>query len=92
MRAFLAAAIVLTCAAGAHANLYDGLAVITALASAYIVVTIRQLHAIAVGASGAMVESDYFQAPKPQYSSRGMSVCRLHTEIFSKMRLAQACR
>ena len=56
MRAFLAAAIVLTCAAG------------------------------------AMVESDYFQAPKPQYSSRGMSVCRLHTEIFSKMRLAQACR
>ena len=32
-------------AAGAHANIYDGLAVVTALASAYIVVTIRQLHA-----------------------------------------------
>jgi hypothetical protein len=47
--------------------------------------------AIAVGAAGAMVESDYFQAPRPQYSSRGISVCRLHTEIFSKMRLAQSC-
>jgi hypothetical protein len=47
--------------------------------------------AIAVGAAGAMVESDYFQAPGPQYSSHGMSVCRLHTEIFTKMRLAQSC-
>ncbi|MGN6571081.1 MAG: hypothetical protein ACTHLO_06675 [Pseudolabrys sp.] len=47
--------------------------------------------AIAVGAAGAMMESDYFQAPQPQYSSRGMSVCRLHTEVFSKMRMAQAC-
>jgi drug/metabolite transporter (DMT)-like permease len=32
-------------AAGSRANLYDLLAVITALASAYVVVTIRQLHA-----------------------------------------------
>ena len=32
-------------AAGSHASLYDLLAVITALASAYVVVTIRQLHA-----------------------------------------------
>jgi hypothetical protein len=48
--------------------------------------------AIAVGAAGAMVESGYFRAPPPQYSARGMSVCRLNTEIFSKMRLAQTCR
>ena len=32
-------------AAGSHANLYDLLAVVAALASAYVVVTIRQLHA-----------------------------------------------
>lgn len=32
-------------ASGASASLYDGLAVLTSLASAYIVVTIRQLHA-----------------------------------------------
>lgn len=47
--------------------------------------------AIAVGAAGAMMESDYFREPGPQYSSRGMSMCRLQTEIFSKVRLAQAC-
>lgn len=32
-------------AAGYHTGLYDGLAVLTAFASAYVVVTIRQLHA-----------------------------------------------
>jgi len=31
--------------AGAHANLYDLLAIVSALASSYVVVTIRQLHA-----------------------------------------------
>ena len=84
MRALLAAAIVLTCAAGAHAK--------PSPVEPQRLTPAPQDLAIAVGAAGAMVESDYFQAPKPQYSSRGMSVCRLHTEIFSKMRLAQACR
>jgi drug/metabolite transporter (DMT)-like permease len=32
-------------AAGAHASIYDGVAVCSALLSAYVVVTIRQLHA-----------------------------------------------
>jgi drug/metabolite transporter (DMT)-like permease len=32
-------------APGSHASIYDGIAVLTALASAYVVVTIRQLHA-----------------------------------------------
>ena len=83
MRAFLAAAIVLTCAAGAYAK--------PSPVEPQRLTPAPQDLAIAVGAAGAMVESDYFQAPKPQYSSRGMSVCRLHTEIFSKMRQAQAC-
>jgi hypothetical protein len=48
--------------------------------------------AIAVGAAGAMIESDYFQAPQMQFTSHGALVCRLQAEIFSKTRLAQACR
>jgi hypothetical protein len=48
--------------------------------------------AIAVGAAGAMMESDYFQAPQAQFSGRGVFACRLQVEMFSKVRLAQACR
>ncbi|HXD44798.1 MAG TPA: hypothetical protein VN655_06645 [Pseudolabrys sp.] len=47
--------------------------------------------AVAVGAAGAMIESDYFQAPQARLSSHGALACRLHSEIFSKTRLALAC-
>ena len=83
MRAFLAAAIFSTCivAATAKPSPPDELRLTPAPADL----------AVAVGAAGAMVESDYFRAPQQRYSSRGVSVCRLHTEIFSKLRLAQSC-
>jgi hypothetical protein len=47
--------------------------------------------AIAVGAAGAMMESDYFQAPQAQFSGHGVLACRLQSEMFSKIQLAQAC-
>ena len=83
MRAFLAAAIFSTCivAATAKPSPPEELRLTPAPADL----------AVAVGAAGAMVESDYFRAPRQRYSSRGVSVCRLHTEIFSKLRLAQSC-
>ena len=83
MRAFLAAAIFLTSIAGADAK--------PSPVDPQRLTPSPQDLAIAVGAAGAMVETDYFQAPQPQYSSRGISVCRLHTEIFAKVRLAQSC-
>ena len=83
MRALLAAAIFSTCivAATAKPSPPEELRLTPAPADL----------AVAVGAAGAMVESDYFRAPQQRYSSRGVSVCRLHTEIFSKLRLAQSC-
>ena len=47
--------------------------------------------AIAVGAAGAMMETDYFKAPQAQFSGHGVFACRLQPEMFSKIRLAQAC-
>jgi hypothetical protein len=47
--------------------------------------------AIAVGAAGAMIESDYFKAPNEQFSGHGALACRLQSEMFSKIRIAQAC-
>jgi hypothetical protein len=47
--------------------------------------------AIAVGAAGAMMESDYFRAPQAQFSGHGVLACRLQSEMFSKVQLAQAC-
>ena len=83
MRAFLAAAIFSTCIAAAAAQPSPPEAMRLTPAPADL--------AIAVGAAGAMVESDYFRAPQQRYSARGVSVCRLHSEIFSKLRLAQSC-
>jgi hypothetical protein len=84
MRAVIAAAIILTCAGAAAAKPSPTDTPRLTPAPADL--------AIAIGAAGAMVESDYFRAPQLRYTSRGMSVCRLNTEIFSKMRLAQACQ
>ena len=83
MRAFLAAAIFLTCATAAQAK--------PAPTDESRLTPAPADLAIAIGAAGAMMEADYFQAPQAQYSSRGMSVCRLQTEIFSKTQVAQAC-
>jgi hypothetical protein len=47
--------------------------------------------AIAVGAAGAMMETDYFKAPQAQFSGHGVFACRLQSEMFSKIRLAQVC-
>lgn len=47
--------------------------------------------AIAIGAAGAMMESDYFRAPSAQFSGNGVFACRLQSEMFSKTRLARAC-
>lgn len=47
--------------------------------------------AIAVGAAGAMMESDYFRAPHSQFSGHGVLTCQLQSEMFSKIKLAQAC-
>jgi hypothetical protein len=47
--------------------------------------------AIATGAAGAMIESDYFHAPGGQFSGHGVLACRLQAEMFSKIRLAKSC-
>jgi hypothetical protein len=47
--------------------------------------------AVAVGAAGAMMETDYFKAPQAQFSGHGVFACRLQSEMFSKIRLAQVC-
>ena len=47
--------------------------------------------AIAVGAAGAMIESDYFRAPQGQFAGHGVLACRLQSEMFSKVQLARAC-
>jgi hypothetical protein len=83
MRAVLAAAIFLTCAATAGAK--------PAPVETPRLTPPPSELAIAVGAAGAMIESDYFQAPQTRFSSHGALACRLHAEIFSKTRLAQNC-
>lgn len=83
MRAVLAVVILLICAATAGAKP-------SPVETPRLTPTPSEL-AIAVGAAGAMVESDYFQAPQTPFSAHGALACRLHAEIFSKTRLAQAC-
>lgn len=58
----------------------------------------RQMAAIAAedstidtGASGAMLESDYFSAPQPSYAAGRIFPCRLQLRVFEKTRLAQTC-
>ena len=84
MRAFLAAAIVSTCIVAAAAKPSPTEQPRLTAAPADL--------AIAVGAAGAMMESDYFRAPQTSFSGHGVLACRLQAEMFSKMRLAQACQ
>ena len=47
-------------------------------------------YAIAMGARGAMLESDYFKAPSQRVSSG--AACRMYFDPFEKERLAAICR
>jgi hypothetical protein len=83
MRAILAVAMILTCVAAAQAK--------PAPVHAPRLGPSPSELAIAVGAAGAMMESDYFKAPNSQFSGHGVLACRLQSEMFSKIRMAQAC-
>jgi hypothetical protein len=43
---------------------------------------------ITTGPAGAMLESNYFNAPQPR---AGVLSCRLQPDLFQKTRLARAC-
>lgn len=47
-------------------------------------------YAIAMTATGAMLESDYFKAPGQRVTSG--SACRMYFDPFEKERLASICR
>jgi hypothetical protein len=83
MRAILATATILTFVAAAQAKPEP-------VQSPRLTASPSEL-AIAVGAAGAMMESDYFRAPNSQFSGHGVLACRLQSEMFSKIRMAQAC-
>jgi len=83
MRAILAIATVLTLIGAAHANPEPAQSPRLTPAPGDL--------AIAVGAAGAMMETDYFKAPNAQFSGHGVFACRLQSEMFSKIRIALAC-
>jgi hypothetical protein len=84
MRAILAIATILTCIGAARATPDPA-------PSPRLTPSPSDL-AIAVGAAGAMMETDYFKAPAAQFSGHGIFACRLQSEMFSKIRIAQACK
>lgn len=47
--------------------------------------------AIDTGPSGAMLESNYFNAPQPAQPGRQSLYCRLQFDLLAKTRLARAC-
>ncbi len=47
-------------------------------------------NAIAMGARGAILESDYFKSPSQHVTSG--SACRMYFDPFEKERLAAVCR
>lgn len=83
MRAVLVAAMILTLGGAAFAKP-------TPVSNPRLTASPADL-AIAIGAAGAMMESDYFRAPGAQFSGHGALACRLQSEMFSKIRLAQSC-
>ena len=59
---------------------------------------VQQVVAVAVedtvittGPAGAMIESNYFNAPQTQIGSGRNNSCRLPISLFEKTRLARAC-
>jgi hypothetical protein len=82
MRSALIAAALTLIAAGAQAKpAADPEVRLTPPASDYV---------IAMGARGAMLESDYFKAPSRRVTSG--STCRMYFDPFEKERLAAVCR
>lgn len=47
--------------------------------------------AITTGPAGAMIESNYFNAPQTQIGLGRNNSCRLPLSLFEKTRLARAC-
>ena len=47
--------------------------------------------AITTGPAGAMIESNYFNAPQTQIGLGRNNSCRLPLSMFEKTRLARAC-
>lgn len=47
---------------------------------------------ISVGPVGALLESDYFRAPRQPASAGHPFPCRLQLHVFEKTQLAQSCR
>jgi len=50
----------------------------------------RQDSDVNIGPAGALLERDYFQAPRS--SSFGPFLCRAEPDVFAKVRLTQSCR
>lgn len=48
--------------------------------------------AIATGPAGALLESNYFNAPSPTPNFGRGNSCRAPVSLFEKTRLAQACK
>ena len=48
--------------------------------------------AIATGPAGALLESNYFNAPQPSLTFGRGNSCRAPLSLFQKTRLAQACK
>lgn len=48
--------------------------------------------AIATGPAGALLESNYFNAPQPSPTFGRGNSCRAPLSLFQKTRLAQACK
>lgn len=83
MKALLAFALLVGLAAAAHAKP----APLEAPARAFA----PEDTAISVGAAGALLESDYFRAPKEPSIAGRVFPCRLQLQVFEKTQLAQAC-
>jgi hypothetical protein len=58
---------------------------------ARLAVASRDDSTINTGPSGAMMESNYFNAPQAPFTAARLFPCRLQVRIFDKTRLAQAC-
>jgi hypothetical protein len=50
----------------------------------------RQDSDVNIGPAGALLERDYFEAPRSTNS--GALLCRVEPDVFAKVRLTQSCR
>jgi hypothetical protein len=82
MKALIAFAVVLALGAAAQAK--------PAPSDRVAMAAITDESPFSIGAAGAMLERDYFNAPPP-VSARRIYPCRLQLRVFEKTRLAQSC-